>query len=85
MAATNRVELKLEHLQEIVSECTKDLLFACEGEKFNNYDYLLGVVETWMILDAATSRAAGEQPHIWHLDDFLVEMTQEGLVVTIRS
>jgi hypothetical protein len=80
MTSTNPapVPLTLLHLQEIVRECTKDLMFARESRDFG---YLLGVVTTYMHLDRIENGGRG---HIWHLDDYTVELDQSGLVVTPR-
>lgn len=75
----NPVPLTLAHLQEIVRECTRDLAFAKESEDF---EFLHGVVMTWMHLDALMH---GSNAHIFHLDDYFVELDQSGLVVTPRA
>lgn len=78
MLVSIAVPLAIAHLQEIVRECTTELEFARESEDF---EYLRGVVTTWMHLDRL---ANGADAHVWHLDDYCVALDQSGLVVTTR-
>jgi hypothetical protein len=81
MSPETSVPLTLEHLQEIVDECTQDLLFA-RGS--NEFDFLYDLVDEYMSRDAEQAEHEDRLPHVWHLDDYLVAQTIDGLAAYSR-